>query len=352
MARRAVVTGGTVAVAGAMLWLGLPDRLDGWQPRVNRVKSIAPAGCAECHQDIVRQWKKSAHAEAWTDPAYVKATDDRTTSRCLPCHAPQPLLELAESEAPKLREHRQSSGVDCHACHATGCGYAGRYDSWGPHGMKQDTTRLPCAKFCGKCHEYEHQEYAALYVPSVAQGTRPKQCVGCHMPARYARLTEGHLLSLAHPKRAVHDHSFPVWTDRVLRGALEISEVEVARQGGKVEVSFTLTNRGAGHRIPSGKYGYRELKISAELRDAEGNVLATGRASLFGNRQNGLEPGKPTPLKLRAGVPAEANPTEVKVLVERVNEDRSFRQTLASLTRPVAVGNVGEPVPSSEPEGK
>jgi len=348
--QRVAALGAFVSVLVAELWFALSARCDDFYPRKNRVKGTSPAACAECHRDIVQQWKRSAHAEAWTDPEYVEATDQRALGSCLPCHAPKPLLEQAESEPAELRERRRTTGVDCHACHAVGCAYAGRYDTFGPHGMKHDTTRLPCSKFCGRCHEYEHEEYTKLYKPSVAKDKRPSKCTGCHMPAYYSRLTQGHLLSLIHPKRLVHDHSFPVWTDRVLRGAVEVSEVSVVRHDEKhVDVSFTLTNQGAGHRIPTGKYGHRELKITAELLDADGHVLAGGGTSLFGSRQNGLEPGKPRAVLLRREVPAAPPPAQLRILVERVNEDRSFCKTLATESKRVDLNAHEEPETPTRP---
>ncbi|MCY2996392.1 MAG: multiheme c-type cytochrome [Planctomycetota bacterium] len=295
-----------------------------------------PQGCATCHVAIAQQWEESAHASAWTNPQFVERTSQHRRPQCLPCHASAPLLERPPGEPPQLRAEQRESGVDCSVCHQRGCGYAGPYRSHlGPHPAEQDTTRLPCSAFCGICHQQEHQEYAALYVP-VANTGDAKQCVQCHMPTERARLTQAHLLSYVHPKRITHDHTFPVWTARVTAGTVEIGDPTVVwRSPTEVDVRFLLTNRGAGHRIPSGAFGHRTLRIAVELLDRHGQPIGQKEKSLFAGQQDCLAPGRSVPFTLVATVPEREQPLQARLLVERVNRDRSFRFTLAELTWPV-----------------
>lgn len=331
-------------LAAAIFVAGLFALPTGCRLAANHVKGQSPQTCAECHAEITRQWSTSAHATAWNDPQFVVATDDRQTQQCLPCHAPKPLLEQSPSEPPRLRESHRECGVDCAACHAAGCAYAGPYKSWGPHRMKQDATRLPSAAFCGNCHTVEHEEYQAFYRRSLNLSQPAKQCADCHMPLATSRLTQGHVLSLAHPKRTVHDHSFPAWTDEVLRGAVVIGDFHVRRSDRGFEVRFTLTNRGAGHRIPTGQFGHREMRILVELLGSDGAVLGQEEQSLLAGSPESLVPGEARPFAITAALTRQSEPASVRVLVERVDQDRRFRRTLASCQWPID----SAPVPVSE----
>jgi len=195
----------------------------------------------------------------------------------------------------------------------------------------------------------EFQEYNDLYAETVESesgqseatttksGKTLKACAECHMPARRARLTQGHILSLAHPKRIVRDHSFPAWTIQTLCGAVEVLELDAHREaGGQFAVDFTLVNRGAGHRIPTGKFGNREVLLLVELLDRQGNVLGNSERSLISNRAEGLAPEELTPFSMTVEVPETAEPAEVRLVVERVNRDRSIRHTFAERQQPVA----------------
>jgi hypothetical protein len=308
----------------------------------SKMADRTPDGCAECHQETVRQWTASKHAIGWTNPDFVTESADLTEERCLPCHAPAPLLDQPPLERPRLRDDLRECGVDCNTCHALQSAYAGPYDTWGPHPTKIDRERLRQLPFCGTCHAMEVHEYNALYVDSLEPSEKPRLCAECHMPARVARLTQGHLMSRLHPERIVRDHSFPAYTEEVTRDAVEASEPTLQRgKDHRVDLHFTLTNRGAGHRIPTGEYGHRELRILAELLDSEGRVMGTKERSLFAKRTNGLIPGEPTSFSFSIDLPDQTLPARLRLLVERVNEDRSFRVTLLAYDRPVALVEPG-----------
>ncbi len=310
-----------------------------------RVEDRAPEACAECHQEIARQWAGSSHAKAWVDPEFVRATYQRQVAQCLPCHASEPLLEQQVAQPPQLRREHRERGIDCAVCHLVAGAYAGPYKSWGPHPARQDRTRLPCSTFCGACHEVEYQEYVTHYVPSRQPGEAAKQCIECHMPARFSRLTQGHVLSLAHPRRTVHDHSFPLWTEEVTRDAVRIGNLDFAwLASDELEVSFTLTNRNAGHRIPTGhQYGYRELRILVELLGQDGAVVGEEEHSLFAAGGDGLIPDQASPFTLIVEIPNESTPVQARLLVERLDQNRSFRYALATGQWPLPDAKRREP---------
>jgi len=328
-------------LAAVLVGLGLPLILPGCGLTGNRLaRSHTPRDCAECHVDTTRQWADSAHAAAWSNAAFIETSQQRSMPECLPCHAPTPMLEQSSGSRPVLRNDRDEDGVDCHACHAIGRDYAGPYLTWGPHRTERDRARLPCSSFCGRCHLVEMEEYETLYVASLEPTERPKQCRECHMPQRIQRLTQGHLLSLAHPKRVTHDHRFPLWTEEITRDAVEMTDLAVRRQSdGELAIDVTLVNRGAGHRIPTGEYGHREVRILVEVLDQNEDVLNDDEWPLMARYPDALSPGKASKFPFDITLPLDAEPHRVRVTVERVNSDRSFRYVLASGERSIAENN-------------
>jgi nitrate/TMAO reductase-like tetraheme cytochrome c subunit len=297
------------------------------------VKSIRPHSCAECHADITCQWQSSAHAEAWTNPAFWEAIGSSEGTGCFPCHAPNPLLEQPRLAAPTLRNAFREDGVDCHACHASCGAYVGKYSTFGPHPMKQDLTRLPCSDFCGRCHLQEMKEYEEFYSPAIASGPLAS-CADCHMPRYRDRLTQGHLLSLIHPERAVPDHSFSAEKTIGARDAVRITELQLVSMGdGLWQVNTTLVNQGAGHCIPSGKFGPNEARILVEVLDAENRVATQSEKSLFARSKTSLVPGRPASFTFGLVPFGDASGHRLRLTVERVNEDRTFRLRLAQQER-------------------
>jgi len=317
-----------------LVLLGLSVALPACRLAEREMQDRTPRGCANCHTNIADQWERSAHAIAWSDPAFIRETEERSITDCLPCHASQPLLEQPPGEPAALRDDDRAFGVECRTCHQLGEAYVGPYESrLGPHPVVQDSIRLPCSDFCGICHEMEAEEHATVYLPAAPSGL---SCAQCHMPTYQERLTQGHLLSYIHPKRTVHNHAFPVWSPIVAAGAVEIGQVAaVAAEGRPIEVSFSLTNRGAGHRIPTGAYGYREMRVAVELLDRDGKTVGHAHQAVLPGQVQSLAPGVPTAFTLQVAATSNESPQVVRVLLERVNRDRSFQYTLAEREFPI-----------------
>jgi hypothetical protein len=318
-----------------LILLGLSAALPACRLAEREMQDRTPQGCANCHTNIAQQWERSAHAAAWTDPEFIRQTRERSINSCLPCHASLPLLEQRPGESPRLRDDDRPFGVECRTCHQLGEAYAGPYESrLGPHPTEQDTARLPCSMFCGICHELEEEEHTRLYL--AAAGSAGKTCVQCHMPTSRERLTQGHVLSYIHPKRIVHDHAFPSWSPSITAGAVEIGQPTAARTPGEViEVSLTLRNRGAGHRIPSGKFGYREMQVAIDLLDADGRSIGTAKRAVHPGQALSLAPGVATEFVFEVVATGHDLPQRVRVLVQRLNKDRSFQYTLAEGEWPI-----------------
>lgn len=317
-----------------LIGLAVLTALTGCRLAEREMQDRTPPGCGNCHIRIAQQWEQSAHAAAWTSPEFIRETKQRSLTECLPCHAAQPLLEHPPGEPAQLRDRDHRFGVECRTCHQLGDAYAGPYQSrLGPHPVAQDMVRLPCSDFCGICHRPEADEHATLYRTTQ---TNPRSCAQCHMPASRERLTQGHVLSYIHPKRTVHDHAFPVWSPAVSAEAVEIGRpVAAFPDGGPVDVSFALVNRGAGHRIPTGEFGYRKLRIVVELGDGDGRTIGQAEHAVFPGQKLSLAPGVPVRFELPIVLTSDAPAACIRVLIQRVNQDMSFQYTLAKGEWPI-----------------
>jgi hypothetical protein len=211
--------------------------------------------------------------------------------------------------------------VDCAACHQDGCAQVGPYGALAPHPTRKDGARLRAVALCATCHELEAREHETLYRRD-AGGERT--CVACHMPAYCDRLTQGKLLSGLHPRRTVRDHSMSPWRPERLAGVLEIGRARLAGD----DVVISLTNRGAGHRVPTGRCGHRELRIRVTLLDAHGEPVGTGTHSFLGEREDGLEPGRTRVLHMALARASRGAPTALRVVVDHVDGDGRVRAVL------------------------
>ena len=148
--------------------------LTGCRLAEREMQDRTPQGFANCHTNIAAQWERSAHAVAWTNPEFIRETEERSATDCLPCHASLPLLEQPPGEPAQLRDHQRQFGIECRTCHQLGDAYAGPYESQiGPHPTVADPVRLPCSDFCGICHETEAEEHATLYPASSSPTNAP-----------------------------------------------------------------------------------------------------------------------------------------------------------------------------------
>jgi len=107
-------------------------------------------------------------------------------------------------------------------------------------------------------------------------------------------------------------------------------------KNGPTEVTFTLANRGAGHRIPSGEFGYRKLRVAVELLDRGGRTLGQAEQAVFPGQDLSLAPWVPTPFRLRVAATGNEATERVRVVVQRVHRGRSFQYTLAEGEWPVS----------------
>ncbi|MDW7711568.1 MAG: multiheme c-type cytochrome [Deferrisomatales bacterium] len=350
--------------------------------------------CGECHIDIYNHWRESMHAKAMTDPAFLAAfraeriqSDPALRAQCLSCHAPtlhyDPRLSLSDEVV--------QEGVGCDFCHSVqGLDPTNPERpfqvEWGKlkRGPLKDTespvheTRhlelFTKADFCGVCHEMSnanglpiittYSEWKEGYFGK--EGTA--QCQECHMP-----LAAGFTVSEQHrkTKRRINLHSFPGGHSRSqLLDALSLEILEESKLYGIMRVKLGLTNRGAGHSVPTGNPLRRvivdfsaysalnqliyneQVDISRRYADDEGTELLTDEGVLLDATQvlkdNRIAPGETRELVFEFAAPHERLLVDTKVIYVYDNPafpDLAREEKLISFTRVVnrAAGRAGGP---------
>lgn len=305
---------------------------------------LPPVGqCAVCHTDATTQWQSSLHAQAVTDDYYLAVAtlfiEERGVEAvryCASCHNPVGLMrgEVDRTAAPPpagantnnkayasraLGVHLPLSdaaaeGVTCTVCHAAVATAAPPHN--GNLTLQSDAAALPESAFgrlalraapdrhaaqvmpalisdaalCGACHnvyteageplEPTYDEWLASPYP--AEG---KTCQSCHMPDVQARRADSGLVQAvaAHGGIPGAPSSLPgtVNDTALLRTAAELA-LDL-QQGDQWRVTVNVTNRGAGHQLPTGAADLRQLWLEVALRDAVGvTVWQSGSFDAYG----------------------------------------------------------------------
>lgn len=262
---------------------------------------VSSESCAECHEAIYRQWKRSMHAKstAVSDPIfrafYTQLVGDplaegvRTKKGgypdCQKCHAPNAALEKkTDMDArPSFAE-----GVSCVTCHsfrayrgtraakgvlllgtdayemspdtlfsATGVALAGPADVSHPYPLVGNPMLLKTNAACMGCHDKRDN---AAGIPLCQTGDEMDAadanvaCQTCHLPT-----VDG-----------VADHSMLGGHDPdVVRRGLAM-ELTARRDGTKVRAEVTLLNL-LPHKLPTGA-PFRNVFVRVWAEDAAGKV--------------------------------------------------------------------------------
>lgn len=248
--------------------------------------------CGRCHRDILRAWKTSLHAQALEDPLFLDALDLATDSfgakaraACLGCHAPT----VPYSGDSKLVEKVSWEGVTCDFCHSlkavavtTGTPrLVVQFDgvktgplkdvASGAHGVafsEVHTTSLVCAG----CHEYRNAlGFPVLTTYSEWQSTsyagQQKQCQSCHMYATQARVVDPKVKRVE--GATVNLHQMPGGHSIDQLNKAVGARVTLAREGDTLQVSVEVSNRGAGHMVPTGS-PLRRLHLELQVSSSDG----------------------------------------------------------------------------------
>lgn len=230
--------------------------------------------CKKCHATIYEEWTKNFHAKAYVNDQFKQATNAYGKQECLACHAAQ---QIAAEKSLIIRPVSKEEGVNCATCHLRNNMIYGTYKLVAKHKAEQDESMRKSA-FCSGCHMSTYQEWQA--------GDMQKQCQDCHMPRVERKLVQGFPLSSVVPKRMAGQHL--QMYEGIFQGAATITG-----QKGTGAVTISLTNTGAGHTMPTGKYGDYRVVLKTTVLNAEGKEVLS-QEEIFSTQQGNGVPFKKT----------------------------------------------------------
>ncbi|OAG28153.1 hypothetical protein TH606_03165 [Thermodesulfatator autotrophicus] len=258
------------------------------------IKTYSSERCADCHEDVYKQWKESYHSRSMVSSIkgitnfflvgvpkeWEKELTKKEILKCLDCHLPQIkyaterlAIEIAElmitarkakgAEKEKAIATLSKLNLSCYGCHnikvaSSAPGITGEIDPNVIYTANEDveaeheTDYHPALKrsvFCMQCHGVYHapdgesiycntlsRSYADNYL---GQGGR-KSCQECHMyqKNRGHRMPGGHDLEIV--KEGIE-----------LQAEIQGFRYGVGKWVPAVNVEAFLTNK-AGHRVPDG----------------------------------------------------------------------------------------------------
>jgi len=256
------------------------------------LESLRASECGGCHVEIYREWSKSMHARAWTDP-YFQAdfVFDGSQQVCLNCHIPlqnqqenlvtgfrdrarfKPLLK----KNPDFDAGLQQEGVTCAVCHVRDNYIIGPYGvNDAPHPSRYDPSMADGFGVCRKCHVASGKRWDTFYrlppcgtVAEIREETPGAKinCTQCHMPEIVRPVAKGMLPRPGgmHTWKGGHDQE-------TVRQALQVN-LEVSRdKSNSGRAHITLTNTGAGHYLPTGTPD-RHLSVEFRLINEQGETI-------------------------------------------------------------------------------
>ncbi len=245
--------------------------------------ALAPAGlesptsaefCGRCHRAILDAWKTSAHAHAMDSELFQDALDVAETrfgstvrKTCLKCHAPV----AVEKGDLGLRQKVSWEGVTCDYCHSvTDVSIAGGNPratiafstiKSGPlrdaesmaHGTAYSAVHTSAA-ICAPCHEYRNAlGFPVLTTYSEWQnssyGKDGKACQSCHMYRTAGDVVDPRVKRTS---GAINLHQMPGSHSLEQLAKTVGAQLSTLREGDHLRVQVVVTNRAAGHYVPTG----------------------------------------------------------------------------------------------------
>jgi hypothetical protein len=253
----------------AFLWTSAPKWVTDLEP-----PSSAEL-CGDCHRAIEDGWKHSAHSQAvesrlFQDAMKMAEADFGASTRktCLGCHSPI-AVQIGDL---KLIRKVSWEGVTCDYCHSirsislSGPNPRAQVEfslvKSGPwkdvessaHATEYSpvhTTSLVCAP----CHEYRdalgfpvlstYSEWKASSYAKAGVG-----CQSCHMYQVEGQVVDARVKQVA--QHGINLHAMPgSHSIEQLNKALH-TELVATHEGNRLRVIVKLSNRGAGHSVPTG----------------------------------------------------------------------------------------------------
>jgi hypothetical protein len=297
--------------------------------------------CSACHTDIYAQWRASIMSRSWDDPIYrallkkaSEATGGKIDNFCTGCHTPIGLTtgQISPAVDQASMDHTTGEhplpGVDCETCHnisgRTGednGAYVltpkahGKPTKFGPYkdavSPYHDTVYSEMhtrSDFCSVCHNVTHPFTGTAIERTYDEwhdseySFSGKQCQGCHMPDQ-----KGKAAIMGPQRDDVAMHWFNGGNVTLLNYFHQSENAQRSRDllttsaaiafasppqfvaGSDAVVKVKVTNKGAGHKLPSGFPEGREMWIDFTITDALGNVVFRSGAVKNGETEPGTQ---------------------------------------------------------------
>ncbi|MBZ5596477.1 MAG: cytochrome c family protein [Acidobacteriia bacterium] len=230
--------------------------------------------CGRCHQAILGAWKLSAHAQAMESRLFQDALEVAETKfgsparhTCLKCHAP---IAVDKGDL-SLRQKVSWEGITCDYCHSVkDVSLAGvnpralvEY-SMIKHGPIKDAQSMAhgtaysevhtSAAICAPCHEYRNTlGFPVLTTYSEWKGSHyakdGKACQSCHMYRTAGDVVDPRVMQTNTP---INLHQMPGSHSLEQLAKTISAQLSASRDGDQVRVQVVVTNRAAGHYVPTG----------------------------------------------------------------------------------------------------
>lgn len=325
-------------VTGAML---LPGKhgfaVETNLPSLNSKGVSSSLECAKCHKDIYASWKNSLHAEASENPVFTAAflqayfeRGDSARTLCLKCHAPVSSI----NNDSKLSLSVTREGINCDYCHSiaeiTPQGPRFEFDLLKQGPLRDVVSPVHKTRFnelfkqsqiCASCHEYESANGIKLIEtysewkqgPYSARGT---QCQDCHMRKIEGKIVAAEIKPVSEGKISSHDiaggHSQSKREESV-----DIKIASIVKFKQKIIVAVEVTNKGAGHKIPTGipskkialqvsiqsksgeAYQMQQKIYQKQLADENGNAVTADSDIFLGKAVKVVSDNRIAPLETR-----------------------------------------------------
>ncbi len=231
-------------------------------PSILRVRykpgSSGVENCASCHQEYVKEWKGSAHARATVTEIFKTTSGHYDLENCMTCHAPKEIG--LDTNRPPARDWKIEEGVTCSACHVVDDTVRGVYDSNAPH-HTDHAPGMGTSLACASCHQPSYEQWQKS-----TWAQEGKSCQSCHMPevqrwiADYSRI--------GYSRKTGHKHTFSMDFSDVVD--LQIRSGQLSPE----QITLSVTNRGAGHDLPTGVFGDAEVIVEFEIQDPERTIFS------------------------------------------------------------------------------
>jgi hypothetical protein len=248
--------------------------------------------CGRCHRAIYEAWKGSAHARAmesrlFQDALELSEKDFGAAARktCLGCHSP---LGVKAGDL-ALRTKTAWEGVTCDYCHSLrDVSLSGpnpkaimdySLEKTGP--LKDASSTAHGTVFspihsssiaCAPCHEYKNSlGFPVLNTFSEWKNSRyakeGKQCQSCHMYQVSGAVVDPRIQRTDRAQINLHlmpgSHSIEQLTKTIF------TQLSTSRQKDQLQVEVSVTNRSAGHYVPTGS-PFRQLRLELRVDSNDG----------------------------------------------------------------------------------